>query len=139
MLELGSGRSVQRLNGSDEKTSTHSTGIPQLKRHLSQGNLRVRRHPELPSARIPFASRLGWYLMLKCGKADKEKHSTARQNKNNNRKGMLKKRNPFLLLASLGSQEHGRSSGESLKNEIMSFLKMEVFLDYLVFLKIRNL
>lgn len=139
VLELGSGCSVQRLNGSDEKTSTHSTGIPQLKRHLSQGNLRVRRHPELPSARIPFASRLGWYLMLKCGKADREKHPTAKQNKNNNRKGMLKKRNPFLLLASLGSQEHGRSSGESLKNEIMSFLKMEVFLDYLVFLKIRNL
>lgn len=139
MLELGSGCSVQRLNGSEEKTSTHSTGIPQLKRRLSQGNLLVHRHPSLPSTRIPFASRLGWYRMLKCGKADKEKRPTAKQNKNNNGKGMLKKRNPFLLLASLGSQEHGRSSGESLKNEMMSFFKMEVLLDNLVFLKIRNL
>lgn len=77
--------------------------------------------------------------MLKYGKVDKEKHPTAKQNKNNSQKGMLKTRNPFLLLASLGSQEHARSSGESLKDKIMSFLKMEVFLDNLVFLKIRDL
>lgn len=126
---------MQRLNGSEEKTSTHSTGIPQLKRHLSL----VHHHPSLPSACIPFASRLGWYRMLKYGKTDKEKHPTAKQNKNNSQKGMLKKRNPLLFLASLGSQEHAHSSGESLKDEIMSFLKIEVFLDNLVFLKIRNL